>query len=83
VDCSKVVTHALSHTSDGRLAVAPARFTHRTLRPPSPSLPPSNAAAEVSHGTVRAILTRATASLNGNEPQAAEEESTASDDIAR
>jgi hypothetical protein len=33
-------------------------------------------AAEVSHGTVRAILTRATASLNGNEPQAAEEEST-------
>lgn len=41
------------------------------------------AAAEVSHGTVRAILTRATASLNGNEPQAAEEESTASDDIAR
>jgi DNA-directed RNA polymerase specialized sigma24 family protein len=41
------------------------------------------AAAEVSHGTVRAILTRATASLNGNEPQAAEEESTASDDIAQ
>ena len=41
------------------------------------------AAAEISHGTVRAILTRATASLNGNEPQAAEEESTASDDIAQ
>jgi hypothetical protein len=30
------------------------------------------AAAEVSHGTVHAILTRATASPNGNEPQAAE-----------
>ena len=30
------------------------------------------AAAEVSHGTVRAILTRATASANGNEPQAAD-----------
>ena len=41
------------------------------------------AAAEVSHGTVRAILTCATASPNGNEPQAAEEESTASDDIAQ
>jgi DNA-binding NarL/FixJ family response regulator len=27
-------------------------------------------AAEVSHGTVRAILTRATASLNGNDPEA-------------
>jgi hypothetical protein len=25
VDCSTVVTHVLSHTSDGRLAVAPAR----------------------------------------------------------
>ena len=41
------------------------------------------AAAEVSHGTVRAILTRATASLNGNAPQAAEEESTANDDITQ
>ena len=41
------------------------------------------AAAEVSHGTVRAILTRATASPNGNEPQAAKEEPTASDDIAQ
>ena len=41
------------------------------------------AAAEVSHGTIRAILTRATTSLNGNEPQAAEEEPTASDDIAQ
>jgi len=41
------------------------------------------AAAEVSHGTVRAILTRATASLNGDEPQAAEEEPAATDDIAQ
>ena len=41
------------------------------------------AAAEVSHGTVRAILTRATASLNGTAPQATEQESTASDDIAQ
>jgi DNA-binding NarL/FixJ family response regulator len=41
------------------------------------------AAAEVSHGTVRAILTRATASPNGNEPQAAEEEPAATDDIAQ
>jgi DNA-binding NarL/FixJ family response regulator len=30
------------------------------------------AAAEVSHGTIRAILARAGASLNGNAPQAAE-----------
>ena len=29
------------------------------------------AAAQVSHGTVRAILTRATPSANGNQPQAA------------
>jgi DNA-binding NarL/FixJ family response regulator len=41
------------------------------------------AAAEVSHGTVRAILTRATASPNGDEPQAAEEEPAATDDIAQ
>ena len=39
-------------------------------------------AAEVSHGTVRAILARATASLNGNAPQAAATAPAATDDGA-
>ena len=42
------------------------------------------AAAEVSHGTVRAILTRATPSPNGNQPQAAAaDEPAASGELAQ
>jgi DNA-binding NarL/FixJ family response regulator len=41
------------------------------------------AAAEISHGTVRAILTRATLSPNGHQPQAAEQEPAATDDPAQ